>query len=180
MTGKSILKTSIAALALALAVVGPVRAESGFATLAGIEAVPMSAGEMEAVQGRNFPIFSPPINDPLSAFNTSIAAALGVSPAMVNALFPGFNAVIGNAFSQGPTMYSGINTVNGLLAALGGTPFVPVGSPFPADFPAASAAGLNPTLALAGQPGLPMLPGGLPPMGVPSGFGFNWCGVSIC
>lgn len=176
---KTLLKTAVATVVLAVAAVNaPAGADTGFSALAGIDAEPMNAAEMEAVQGRN--VFVP--SQALTNFNNGIAAALGVTPAMINAQLPFWAGALQNGFSSSPTVEGTLNNLNGLvsLASGGMIPFVPVQSPFPPNFPAASASTLNHTLALAGQGPLPMLPGGLPPMGVPSGFGFNWCGVSIC
>jgi hypothetical protein len=53
MTIKTTLKSAIAAAALTLAVATQANAETAFGTLAGIEAEPMSAAEMEATQGRS-------------------------------------------------------------------------------------------------------------------------------
>lgn len=177
------IKTVVRALTVAsfamAGVAGVAQAETGFGALAGIEAEAMSATEMEAVQGRNV-IFAP---DPgLTSFNNSIAAALGVTPEMINAQLPFFNQLITNGFRFAPTVEAGLNNLNGIVSQASGgmIPFVPVQSPFPPNFPAANASTLNYTLGLLGQTPLPMLPGGAPSPGVPSGFGFNWCGVSIC
>jgi len=51
-TIKTTLKPAIAAAALMLAVVVQAEAETAFSTLAGIEAEPMNAAEMEATPGQ--------------------------------------------------------------------------------------------------------------------------------
>ena len=54
MTSKPTLKSAIAAAVLTLTVAVQAEAENQFSTLAGIEAEPMNAAEMEATQGKGF------------------------------------------------------------------------------------------------------------------------------
>jgi hypothetical protein len=150
MTIKTMFKSAIAA-ALTLAVVAQAQAETQFSTLAGIEADPMNAAEMEATQGKNVFIPSPA----LTSFNASIAAALGVTPNMINAQLPFWMSALQNGFSFSPTVDGTLNNLGALVTQASGglIPFAPVQSPFPANFPAASSGNLNLLLGLAAQPG---------------------------
>lgn len=166
----SVRVSAIALLTAAFRVYSPITtAEAGepFSVLGNVPADTMSAAEMDQVQGRlAFPIFPPqPVvspNQPVFApqpftgpYISALAAAAGVTPAMVNQVFPGINASIQNGFSFGANSLSGINNINSLISQVTGVPFAPIQSPFPPNFPAAASGSLNTLLNLAGQPGLP-------------------------
>jgi hypothetical protein len=157
MTIRTTLKSAIAA-ALMLAIAAQANAESAFGTLAGIEAEPMNAAEMEATQGRWYQGMS---------MNPTIAAAqyfAALPPAQQQAV-SGFLANAQNGVDLRNAYYDqlfGISAHGGLANVLQGFDArVNLGlfqadprsfpSPFPANTCAACSAGLSPLLGAFGM-----------------------------